>query len=322
MTESAPFLTFLVPAAIGPDQLREGLLSLAAQTSTSFEALVVRGPGDPDPDALLAEVPPTLGSRLRVLVVDDDAPLGWLEPAVAQARGRYLAISEGLTWFAHFVESCQLHAGDGSTTLRGLVLHQAVEAASVGGLSGVRGVRAPVRRGGDAFSVLEHLGPRPAASRHGFALPRAVLGDGALRPDPELGTAALRDLLLRVVARTGVTELGEVVALSCELEGTGTGLGLERDEDAARLLAKVDAAGWQLPAGSIAPLVADTQREGEGATTAETAQLRHLVELKDNHIANIEAQLAALEQRVARLQATVEKKDATVQRLRAKLGRG
>jgi hypothetical protein len=326
VTEPSPFLSFLVPVGPSPDQLRETLLSLAAQSSTSFEVLLLTGVAGTagvagtELEDLLAAQPATLRSRLRVVDLSGDGlggdGLAWLEPALTHARGRYVAISDGLTWFAHFVESCESHAGDGSATLRGLVLHQQAASAAVGGLAGVRGTAPPVRRGGDVFSVLEHLGPDPAASRHGFALPRAVLAD--LRPDADLGTAALRDLLLRAVARTGVTELGEVVALRCELDGSAQG----SEDDAARLLAKVDATGWQLPAGSIAPLVAGVSAAAESGTTAEVAQLRLLVGLKDDHITNIEAQLARLEQRVERLQGQVEKKDATVKRLRAKLGQG
>ena len=65
----------------------------------------------------------------------------------------------------------------------------------------------------------------------------------------------------------------------------------------------MDATGWQLPAGSIAALVAGVSAAAESGTTAEVAQLRLLVGLKDDHITNIEAQLARLEQRVERLRA-------------------
>ncbi|WP_104106113.1 glycosyltransferase family A protein [Nocardioides sp. 616] len=315
-----PFLTFLVPVGSDPDQLRETLLSLAAQTSTSFEALLVRTRDEGSPtglstgmssvalDDLLAGQPGTLRSRLRTLEVDAAGPLGWLEPALAQAQGDYVTVSDGLTWFAHWVQSCQQHAGDGLRTLRGLVLHQEVTSAAVGGLAGVRATGAPARRGSGVFSVLEHLGPDPTASRHGFAFPRAALASADPLVEAPLGTAALRDLVLRTVARTGITEVGEVIAIR-------SAQGPEEDPaDLERLLAVVDGRGWQLPPGSLSALVA-----GVGSMTDPSEDLRHQLRLKDDHIVNIEAQVARLEQRVARLEATLTKRDAQVARLRAKV---
>lgn len=316
-----PFLSFLVPAHGHPEQLRETLLSLEAQTSTDFEVLLVRAHDTAPADEMT--LPATVAARLREVVTAGMAPgatpLAWLADALAEARGDYVTISDRLTWFAHWVESCQVHADDRTTTLRGLVLHQTAMTASVGGLAGVRARSAPVRAGADAFSVLEHLAEPPRASCYGFAIPRAVVS-ADIAVDESLRTAALRDLVLQAVERAGVTELGEIVAIRSMLEPGDLGPREETVEDLERLLTKVDQAGWRLPAGTIAGLAAE--RAGLSAAPAEELdRLRRLIELKDTHIGNLESRLEHLDHKLEKLQAKVEKKDAQVKKLRGKLGR-
>src|SRR5215470_14794342 len=85
--EGAPLVTVIVRTKDRPALLREAIASLAAQTTSDVETVVVNDGGAP-PD--LAALP----GGIRARVVDTPAPHGRskaLNTGVAEARGRFVA---------------------------------------------------------------------------------------------------------------------------------------------------------------------------------------------------------------------------------------
>jgi hypothetical protein len=313
--EPRPFISFLLrTSGEHPESLDETLLSLASQTVTDFEVIVL---GDADDEVLadldrqLAEHPPTLRERI-VLLPARGSTAQVLNAGLAAARGSYVALSDDLTWFGHWIESAvEAARAFPGRCVRGLVLEQEVTSVDVGGAAGVRAVGAPRRAGDAAFSLREHV-VAPRASTYGVAFPRSLFEHLGVGFDERLGTAAVRRHLLRAIELAGVAETLEVVAVH-QLRGAASSRE-ESEEDLRLLVDEIDATPWLSPVGSAtqAVLAAEVPEDGPDA--------EELLRLKDDHIANLEGMLEERDARITRLQQKLEQRAARLEKLRAQVG--
>jgi hypothetical protein len=311
--EATPFISFLLPTSgERRESLDEALLSLAAQTVTDFEVVVLAdatGEVLADLEKALAEHPPTLRDRVRLLPVSGSTAEA-LNAGLAAARGTYVALSDDVTWFGHWVET----AVDAARTfpgrcVRGLVLEQGVTTVEVGGAAGVRAVAAPRRAGGAAFSLREHV-TAPLASTYGVAFPRSLSEHLGVRFDERFGTAAVRRHLLRAIELAGVVETDEVVAVHQHPEDT-TGSN-ESEEDLRLLIDEINVNPWLAPVGSATRAVRSVPLEDDGDVS-----IAEQVRLKDDHIANLERLLEERDARIGRLQVKLRQRTARLEKLRA-----
>lgn len=314
---ATPLLSVLLRTG-GPsaDSLDEALLSIAAQTDTDVEVIVLAeavGDALDDLRTRIAEQPPSLRQRL-VLVPATGSTAEVLNTGLAAARGLYVALGDGVTWLAHWVESVRrCSTAFPGRCVRGMVLDQVVDTVTVGGAGGLRATDAPVRSGARYFSLADHL-RRPLAPTHGLAFPRSLATDLALTFDDALGTAAVRRHLLRAVELAGVVEVEEIVGVR-QLHGASGHE--ESDQDLARLVEAIDSQPWLAPAGAGTLATTEDPRLGEARTTIGTQE--ELIRLKDDHIRNIESALVDRDARIARLEERLDKRTAQIARLREKV---
>lgn len=311
-----PFISFLMrTSGEHRESLDEALLSLAAQTVTDFEVLVLAdaaGKALADLERQLAEHPPSLRDRLRLLPVSGSTADS-LNAGLAAARGTYVALSDDVTWFGHWVETAVEAARTfPGRCVRGLVLEQGVTTVEVGGADGVRAVAAPRRAGGAAFSLREHV-TAPLASTYGVAFPRSLSEHLGVRFDERFGTAAVRRHLLRAIELAGVVETDEVVAVHQHPEdATGAN---ESEEDLRLLIDEINVNPWLAPVGSATRAMRAVPLEDE-----VDVSIAEQVRLKDDHIANLERLLEERDARITRLQDKVKQRTARLEKLRAQVG--
>lgn len=322
-SQDVPFMSFLVPAAgRRPESLDETLLSLAAQTDTDFEAIVLADLPAAELDGirgLLAEHPATLRDRIT-LVAASGTPAEVLDAGLAAARGAYVALSDDVTWLGHWVEEARVKAREfPGRCIRGLVLEQDVATVRVVGEAGLRATGAPVLASGPSFSVAEHLAP-PRASTYGHAFPRSLFSDLGLGFDDTYGSASVRRHLLRAVELAGVAEIEDIVAIHQVHE---TAEPREAPDDLAAMVEAVSAQPFLLPAG-WATSALEGHRKLPAAldrAQAEVDRHQHLMSLKDDHITNLERMLGERDVRLGRVQEKLAKREQQVERLRTKLAK-
>ncbi len=320
-SDDSPFMSFLIPTAPGGSaSLDETLLSLAAQTDTDFEAIVLADLPADDLEAVrrsLAEHPATLRDRVR-LVPAMGTPAEVLDAGLGAARGSYVSLSHDVTWLGHWVEVARAKAGElPGRCVRGLVLEQEVATVHVGGVTGLRATGRPVPAGGPSFSVAEHVAA-PRASTYAHAFPRSLSSDLGLGFDTSHGTAAVRRHLLRAVELAGVVEVGDIVAIHQVQEPAGP---READDDLTAMVEDLTAQPYLLPAGWVTEAIGgnSTVSAALDAARAEVDRLEHLTSLKDDHITNLERILGERDERLTRVQDKLAKRDEQVERLRAKV---
>lgn len=321
-SQDAPFMSFLVRTTGRPESLDETLLSLAAQTDTDFEAIVLAEQPATELDglrALLAEHPATLRDRLTV-VPAKGTPAEVLGAGLAAARGSYVALADDVTWLGHWVEAARAKARDfPGRCIRGLVLEQKVSTVHVGGVAGLRATGAPELAGGESFSVTEHLAA-PLASTYGHAFPRSLFSDLGVGFEDAFGTASERRHLLRAVELAGVVEVGDIVAIHQVQEAAEP---RESADDHAAMVEAVSTHPYLMPAGWATGGLAEHRMvaAARDAARAEVDRLQHLVSLKDDHITNLERIQGERDERLERLQGKLAKRDEQVARLRGRLAK-
>lgn len=316
-----PFMSFLIPTSGGGTaSLDECLLSLAAQTDTDFEAIVLTDLLGDELAAirrLLTEHPATLRDRIA-LVEASGTTADVLNAGLVAARGTYVSLSGDVTWLGHWVEEARAKVRDfPGRCVRGPVLEQEVALVHVGGAVGLRATGGPTLAGGPTFSVAEHL-TAPRASTYGHAFPRSLFSDLGLAFDDAHGTVAVRRHLLRAVELAGVVEVDDIVAIhqvhdAAELR--------ETEDDLATLAEAVSAQPFLLPSGWVAGTLVGHRQLSAALDTAraEVDRLRHLATLKDDHITNLDRILGERDQRLTRVQDKLTKREEQVAKLRARL---
>ncbi len=308
--DATPFLSVVMRTqGRRPQELREALLCLAAQTVSDFEVLLIAhrvdAAGLEQVRALVEDQPTYLRERIRVLPLEEGGRSAPLNFGLREARGDYVSIfDDDDIVFAHWVEQLQQGAiSRPGTVVRGVPLKQLATRATVGSHTGIRAVDAPLPMYSVRFSVPEHLssGQSPPIC---FAFPRSLHTDLGLRFDESLNTAEDLDFLLSAVQLAGVTDLDLVVSIYHWWHDQESSLTAHSEDewlaDWERLLDRIHAQPYLLPAGATRQLIRDRVRLNELEDMFERDE--RLV-LKENHIVNIEAMLAQERTRVADLSA-------------------
>ncbi len=308
--DTTPFLSVVMRTqGRRPQELREALLCLAAQTVSDFEVVLVahhaNGGDRRQVLSLLDEQPAHLRERVRLVALDDGGRSACLNFGLSEARGAYVAIlGEDDNVFANWVERLKEGAvAYPGTVVRGVPLDQLVTRAVVGPHTGVKALAAPLPAYGGLFSLSEHLtaGPgRPLC----FAFPRSLYLDLGLKFDEAMDSAEQLDFLLQAAELAGMTDLAEVVAIyHSEPEDVSSTAGSSEERIAVweRALDRIHARPYLLSPGGTRQLAQDRAHTDE-------LQAQNVVQLglKDDHIVNIEAMLDAERTRVADLTARLQ----------------
>jgi 2-polyprenyl-3-methyl-5-hydroxy-6-metoxy-1,4-benzoquinol methylase len=217
---AAPFLSVLMRTQNSRQAtLQESLLSLAAQSCTDFEILLL--PHDVPKDDLhdlryiVDSFPPTFADRVRIVPVDGGGRSRPLNVGITQARGAYIAIlDDDDVVFAHWVSQFAGAAAKcPGRVLRAVAAEQDVEPTAWDGIRpGYEIVSRPYQRFPTTFDVVDHLinNYSPPCS---LALPRSIFRDLGLRFDETLPVLEDWDVLVQAVLVSGVSSIEEVTSL-------------------------------------------------------------------------------------------------------------
>ena len=334
--QDTPFLSVLLRTqGRRPQELREALLGLAAQTVDDFEVLLLVHRPEEAARRLVEQVvedqPPSLRRRIRMIGVEHGGRSAPLNEGLRLARGRYVAIhDDDDIAFAHWVEQFQRQAGDfPGRVVRGLPLRQEVTRAQVGTEAGVRATASPEPVFSETFSVPEHLaaGQSPPIC---FAFPRSLHRDFGLAFDEELDTSEDLDFLLAAAELAGVQDAGEIVGIYRWWTDQESSQTVHDPEEWSagyqRILDRVHARPYLLPAGATRQLVRDRVRLNALEEAFEWQQ--GAIESKERHIADIESMLpdsgrvhprvTQLEAGVSELRAAIAARDERIEKLRGR----
>lgn len=321
---ATPFLSVVVPVGTaGTQALRETLLSLVGQDDDDFEVVLAVGAGA-EPDVVagateaVADQPPRLRSRTRLVEADGQSPGAVRRSASAAARGRYVSVlPEGDLALGRWVRTYREGEprADGRI-LRALGVAQEHTWVDVGGHRAVRAVSTPGAASPAEFSLWEHaLEPcSPAAS---WAWPRTLVDDHDTTYDLAVADDPDWELFVRAAQLVGVLDLGVVTCL-------------------ARVWQPAETAVADVPGGSTAQDTIDSRalliqpgearrhrdRLVETAQSAvaddELARTTEELRLTHDHAANLEAVVRSLEGQLA---AAADGHEREISRLRRKLER-
>ncbi len=201
-----------------PQELREALLCLAGQASRDFEVLIVAHrttyAEQVGIEQIIAEQPPSLRARIRLLLLDHGPRSAPLNFAMDAAVGRYLAIFDDDdivlgNWVSEFAAAERSNAGK---ILRGVTLRQEVTVATVRATVGVRAKAAPKKSYSQQFSLAEHIA-RNQSPPIGWVFPRSLYLDFGLTFDESMTTVEDWDFLLQAAEIAGVTDIEKVLAI-------------------------------------------------------------------------------------------------------------
>jgi 2-polyprenyl-3-methyl-5-hydroxy-6-metoxy-1,4-benzoquinol methylase len=218
---SAPFLTVLVRTqGQRLATLEETLLSLAAQTCSDFDVLVLAHDVADDAAAeisgLIDEFHESFSSRVRLVRVQGGGRSRPLNEGAGLAQGRYLAtLDDDDLAFAHWVEAIKQAAGKAP----GRVVHVGVadqhiahDAGAWRGTDGYRVVGRPRCPYPISFELFDHLTDNRTPNC-GFAVPRSLVADLGERWDETLPVYEDWEYLLRASSLCGVESARTVGAL-------------------------------------------------------------------------------------------------------------
>lgn len=201
-----------------PQELREALLSLAAQTSSDFEVLVVPHRTSPAElvvvECIVAEQPASLRDRIRVLPLAEGGRAAPLNLGLEQGRGRYLGIvDDDDIVLAHWVETfAAAERGQPGRLLRSMVLVQEMEAAELRGRVGLRASGPLLNFYAPRFSLARHVAANQSPTL-GWITPRWLVEERGLRFDDSMTTTEDWEFLLRAAEIAGVTDTEEPTSI-------------------------------------------------------------------------------------------------------------
>ena len=217
--EGSPFLSVLLRTqGRRPQELREALLCLAAQSSDDFEVLVLAHRTTYEEQLLIERIiedqPPTFRARIRLLLLDQGARSYPLNVGLAEARGVYVGIfDDDDTVLADWIEEFKKSARDNDgRILRGVTLRQDVDVVNVRGGLGVRALDAPKRIYTQKFSLVEHV-HRNQSPPIGWVFPRSVYQHFGLTFDESMTTTEDWEFLIQAAQLTGVADIEKVLAI-------------------------------------------------------------------------------------------------------------
>lgn len=214
-----PFLTVIVRTqGKRRQEFRECLLSLAAQTTSDFDVLIMghdlTSTGRATVDSAVNELPDGLRERVRVIEVAGGGRARPLNVGFESARGEYCVVLDDDDFvLAHWAQSFRdLHETSPGTLLRtrcAVQSHTRIETLGVDATTATSSLSLPY----DAdFSLAKHLvlNQTPFMT---VAFPRALFTQLGYRFDESLTTTEDWDYLLRTAALVGVTSSPEVTAV-------------------------------------------------------------------------------------------------------------
>jgi hypothetical protein len=296
--EPEPLLSILLlPGEANDSELTDTLVSLDAQSVGDAELVVVlscTSGADATAarrrvDELLRPFVSGLAARSRVVTVTAPPPASRaraLDAGVAAARGRYVTVLDGTSVaFAHFVETyARLAAERPGAVLRARAISQQMRPTRwPGDRSGSEPAAGAVPASARHFSLVDHLAA-PGSPPGSYALATSCFADLGLRFEDALSGAEEDEVLWDAAMLCGVHEAPDAVVVLLH-ETTSPDGGSPRDADAeggdatagrgegsrgagdlpdhrqARLVARLDSGPVLLPAGSLAPLVAERRRQ-------------------------------------------------------------
>jgi hypothetical protein len=283
-TRPAPFLSIVTRTqGLRPHTLVEMLTSLAAQTDTDFELLILGHKLGPDArlavDAAVADSPVWLRGKIRRIDLDEGNRTRPLNIGFANASGEYVSIlDDDDTVFAHWVETFhQLARENPGRVLRTLAVVQTVDSVSILNLRGLRAEGSPMASYPVDFDFIAHLRFNGSPGMT-LAFPRCLFHEFALTFDESLTTTEDWDFLMRSVSAVGIAGSPTITAV---YRWWATGASSRTAHRRAEWLSNQhrvwmiwDSQHLRLPSGSIARIV--RLLEENEAFRSELRRLRHL----------------------------------------------
>jgi SAM-dependent methyltransferase len=296
-----------------PQELREALLCLAAQSVQDFEVLIVGHRTEvaeqKSVEAIIAEQPPYLRERIRFERLDRGRRSAPINRGIELATGRYVAIFDDDDvvmgdWVKEFADAEREHGG---RLLRCVALRQDVAIDTVLGLPAVRSTSAPKALYNATFSLTEHLVTNQSPPI-GWVFPRSLVTDFGLHYDDSMTTTEDWEFLLQAAELAGVTDIDRGTAIyrwwdKRESSRTAHPPG-EWAQNQREIERRIDSRPFLLPAGETRTL----RRE-----LSELRTLRKRVELQAGKIQRLEARKASQAKRIAQLQRRVGRPDGAPQ---------
>lgn len=217
--EGGTFLSVIMRTQGRRDQeLREALLTLAAQSSTDFELLLVAHRVTVEQqmqvERLIEDQPADFRSRIRLLLLDNGGRAAPLNHAMRHARGRYMVILDDddivlEDWVSAFERNEHVQPG---RILRVLAAVHEVSREEVRGLTCVRGTDSPRTPFTRQFSLAEHIATNQSPT-HTWAFPVTLNRDFGMVFDESMTTTEDWEFLIRGAAVVGVWDIPAVLAI-------------------------------------------------------------------------------------------------------------
>ena len=278
--------------------LREGLLTLAGQSSQNFEILLVVHGDQTCHSAvskLVAEFPSEFSRRIKLLHCTRPGRSAPLNCALEHIKGQYVAVfDDDDLLFGHWVETFQraAEAAPGSM-LRSVATRQDFKTVKKDSCSWPKAESWFLMEWPSAYDAVEHLRTNftPFMS---MAFPATVFTQLGLRFDEGLSTAEDWQLSTRVAMICGVTSVPDVTAVYRWWTNGGSSLSLHPPEEwignRQRILRDLNEQAILLPPGSTEKIV---------ALIDEVHHLRNEAAYLRNQTASLQETVSALEHRGA-----------------------
>jgi len=257
----SPFLSVLVRTqGRRRSTLIETLLSLAAQTVSDFEVLILAHNMDSRAIEELHELVEWFDSefaeRVRIVRVEGGGRARPLNLGVREARGTYVAVlDDDDIAFANWVEDFQRTASaNPGSAVRAAVAEQPIEAVSWGTSSGytTRGCTSipfPTE-----FDLWEHMFQNESPFC-GYAFPSSCFTDMGIRFDETLAVVEDWDVILQTALLCGVTSCTDVTSLYRRWESAQGSLAIHSGDEWNRardkVLARIDQRTLPMPPGTL-----------------------------------------------------------------------
>lgn len=304
--EEGPFLSVLLRTqGRRPQELREALLCLAAQSCDDFEVLVLAHKTTYKEqlriERIIADQPPGFRARIRLLLLDRGARSYPLNVGLAEARGVYVGIfDDDDTVLADWVEEFKSAArSNDGRILRGVTLRQDVDVVNVREGLGIRALDAPKRVYMQKFSLVEHV-HRNESPPIGWVFPRSVYQHFGLTFDESMTTTEDWEFLIQAAQLTGVADIEKVLAIYRWWPTRESSRTLHtRDEwmqNEQEIRRRVDSRPLLLPAGDTRVI-----REKLGRLRELELTVRRQNRRLERQQARLERQHARIERQLARI---------------------
>jgi SAM-dependent methyltransferase len=249
-----------------PQELREALLCLSAQSSQDFEVLIVAHKTEiseqKSVEQIIEDQPPYLKDRIRLLLLDRGKRSAPINFGLENAKGRYIAIFDDDDivmgdWVKEFADA---ERGSQGRILRCLALRQAASVDTVLGHTAIRSTSAPEAMYSPEFSLTQHLVENQSPPI-GWVFPRSLVTDFGLRYDDSMTTTEDWEFLLRAAELAGVRDVGRGTAIYRWWETRESSRTEhpqhEWAQNQAEIERRIDARPFLLPAGETRQLRED-----------------------------------------------------------------